>query len=267
MEMESRLPQFTTPLDNPVYASLTGSHARFAERRGNVLRYPPDMSPFIGLPEAPGPDDWAAVAELVGPGGVAFTPASSAPFPGDWELLWQGNGVQLVGDGLTPAEDPEAVRLGPDDVPEMLELADRTKPGPFLPRTIEFGAYLGIRRDGRLVAMAGERLRPPGFTEISAVCTDEAWRGHGFAARLTRAVAVGIARRGETPFLHAVATNTTAIKLYEKVGFTLRRAIVFPRARVPRALGGLARRMGTVRRGRVRCVRLRSVLDVAEQPP
>jgi hypothetical protein len=197
--MESHLSQFQHPLDNPVYASLTGSHARFAERRGNVLRYPPDMSPFIGMPDAPGPDDWAAVAELVGPGGVAFTPASSAPFPGDWELLRRGDGVQLVGDGLEPAEDPEAVRLGPDDVPEMLELADQTKPGPFLPRTIEFGAYLGIRRDGKLVAMAGERLRPPGFTEISAVCTDEAWRGHGFASRLTRAVTAGIARRGETP--------------------------------------------------------------------
>jgi predicted GNAT family acetyltransferase len=80
--------------------------------------------------------------------------------------------------------------------------------------------------------MAGERLRPPGYTEISAVCTDDAWRGHGFASRLSRAVAASIMARGETPFLHAVATNTSAIRLYESLGFTLRRMTIFPRARV-----------------------------------
>ena len=233
--MESRSSQSRHPLDNPVYASLTGPHADFAERRGNVLRYPPDMSPFIGMPGEPGPADWAAAAELAGPGGMVFAPGVYTPFPGDWEVLGQCVGVQMVAESLEPAEDLEAVRLGPDDVPEMLDLAGRTKPGPFLSRTIEFGTYLGIRRDGKLVAMAGERLRPPGFTEISAVCTDEAWRGHGFASRLTRAVAAVIAKRGDTAFLHAVATNTAAVRLYEKMGFTARRTTIFPRARTPLA--------------------------------
>jgi ribosomal protein S18 acetylase RimI-like enzyme len=146
-----------------------------------------------------------------------------------------GQGVQLTGDDLAVAADPEAVPLGPADVPQMLALVQRTEPGPFLPRTVEMGTYLGIRRDGVLVAMAGERLHPPGWTEISAVCTDEAWRGQGLATRLVRAVGAGIRARGEVPFLHAVADNTTAIRLYEQLGFRLRRATVFSAARVPEA--------------------------------
>jgi predicted GNAT family acetyltransferase len=125
------------------------------------------------------------------------------------------------------------VRLGPADVPEMLDLTARTRPGPFLPRTYELGAYLGIRRDGALVAMAGERLKPPGWTEISAVCTDDAWRGHGFASALIRVLVAGIRARGETAFLHAVATNTGAIRLYEAMGFELRRTTVFRALRTP----------------------------------
>ena len=113
----------------------------------------------------------------------------------------------------------EAVRLGADDVPDMLALVARTRPGPFLPRTVELGTYLGIRREGRLIAMAGERLHPPGWTEISAVCTDAAFRGQGLGSRLVRAVALGIRERGETPFLHTAATNTAAIRLYESLGF------------------------------------------------
>jgi predicted GNAT family acetyltransferase len=115
----------------------------------------------------------------------------------------------------------------------MLDLVRRTKPGPFLSRTIELGNYLGIRRDGALVAMAGERLHPPGWTEISAVCTDVAFRGQGLAARLVKAVAAGIRHRGETPFLHAAGNNTNAIRLYQTLGFTLRRHTTFQQVRVP----------------------------------
>ena len=131
-----------------------------------------------------------------------------------------------------PADD-EIIRLGPADVPEVLDLVERTRPGPFGPRTMELGTYLGIRRAGALVAMAGERLRPPGFTEVSAVCTDEAWRGHGFGSRLTLAVVAGIRARGEVPFLHAVATNAGAIRLYEQLGFEYRRPTMFKTARCP----------------------------------
>jgi ribosomal protein S18 acetylase RimI-like enzyme len=220
------------PLDNPVRASLAGPHARFAERRGNVLRYPPDVSPFLALPDQPDAADWADVAALAGPGALVALAGVRTPAPDGWETRVIGEGVQLVDNGVQGAADSEAVRLGPDDVPEMLELAGRTKPGPFLPRTVELGSYLGIRRDGALVAMAGERLHPPGWTEISAVCTDDAWRGLGFASRLVRALVAGIRARGETPFLHAVADNP-AIGLYEALGFRLRRRTVFSAAHVP----------------------------------
>ncbi|PSM40506.1 GNAT family N-acetyltransferase [Streptomyces dioscori] len=220
-------------LDNPARASLTGPHAHFAERRGRVLRYQADVSPWLALPDDPGADDWADVAALAGPGNEIALPGFRGEIPQGWEVTFRGEGVQFVDDGLAAAPDPEAVRLGPADVPEMLALVERTRPGPFLPRTVELGTYLGIRRNGALVAMAGERLHPPGWTEISAVCTDAAVRGQGLATRLTLAVAHGIRARGETPFLHTGADNTTAVRLYESLGFRLRRRTRFLAARVP----------------------------------
>ncbi|MFE1300346.1 GNAT family N-acetyltransferase [Streptomyces sp. NPDC058731] len=220
-------------LDNPALASLTGPHAHFAERRGRVLRYPLDVSPWLALPDEPDARDWADVAALAGPGAGVPLAGYTGPVPDDWEISFHVEGVQLVDDGLDAAPDPEAVRLTPADVPEMLDLVARTRPGPFLPRTIELGTYLGIRRGGALVAMAGERLHPPGWTEISAVCTDPAFRGQGLAGRLIRAVAHGIRERGESPFLHTGAQNTNAIRLYEALGFRLRRRTAFLEARVP----------------------------------
>jgi predicted GNAT family acetyltransferase len=120
----------------------------------------------------------------------------------------------------------------------MLDLVARTRPGPFLPRTIELGGYIGIRRNGALVAMAGERLRPPGWSEISAVCTDADFRGKGLATRLTLAVACAITDRGELPFLHAAADNVSAIRLYQSLGFRLRRTATFVVMRSPRAGAG-----------------------------
>ncbi|MEU6139832.1 GNAT family N-acetyltransferase [Streptomyces sp. NPDC047081] len=223
-------------LDNPALASLTGPHAHFAERRGRVLRYPVDVSPWLALPDQPDAEDWADLAALWGPGAEVPLPGFRGEVPEGWEITMKIDGVQLVDDGLDAAPDPEAVRLGPADVPEMLDLVARTRPGPFEARTIELGTYLGIRRDGALIAMAGERLHPPGWTEISAVCTDSAYRGEGLATRLILAVAHGIRERGETPFLHTGAANTTAIRLYESLGFALRRTTVFGAARAPQHL-------------------------------
>jgi len=225
----------SNPLDNPALWSLTGPHARFAERRGCVLRYPSDVCPFLGMPTEPGATDWADAAGLAGPGGLLALAAVEAPPPAGWQVDVVGEGVQMTGDGVAGVADPEAARLGAADVPEMLALARRTKPGPFLTRTVEMGTYLGVRRGGALVAMAGERLHPAGWTEISAVCTDEAWRGHGLASRLVLAVAAGIQARGEIPFLHALARNVTAIRLYEDLGFRIRRPVMFSVARVPEA--------------------------------
>jgi ribosomal protein S18 acetylase RimI-like enzyme len=218
------------PLDNPVFSSLRGAHARFAERRGNVLRYQVDVSPFLAMPEEPDEVDWADAADLVGPGGLLALAGTRVPPMAGWEVVTTLEGVQMTGERLAVIADQEAVPLGRADVPEMLDLTARAKPGPFLPRTFELGSYLGIRRQGALVAMAGERLHPDGWTEISAVCTDEAWRGQGLGTRLIKAVGAVIRERGDTPFLHALATNP-AVGLYERLGFRHREAILFSAAR------------------------------------
>jgi ribosomal protein S18 acetylase RimI-like enzyme len=232
-EVEAKTRAAAHPLDNPAYSSLTGPHAHFAERRGNALRHPVDVSPFVALPEAPDAQDWADLAALAGPGTVVPLAGVAIAPPDGWDIVFRAEVVQLVDDGVAAAADEEAVRLTPADVPQMLALVERTQPGPFLPRTIELGSYLGLRRNGELIAMAGERLQPPGWTEISAVCTDPAYRGLGLATRLVYAVAHGIRARGETPFLHAAADNTNAIRLYESIGFRLRRTATFQGVRVP----------------------------------
>jgi predicted GNAT family acetyltransferase len=170
---------------------------------------------------------------LIGPGAsVAVSGIDLAP-PEDWDIERTIAAVQLVDESIVAAADPEAVVLGVDDVPEMLDLVARTQPGPFARRTIELGTYLGIRRDGALIAMAGERLHPPGWVEVSAVCTDDAYRGQGLATRLVRAVAAGIRDRGATPFLQAAASNVRAIQLYLSLGFALRRETTVLLLRAP----------------------------------
>jgi ribosomal protein S18 acetylase RimI-like enzyme len=218
------------PLDEPVRASLLGPHAHLAQGHGDALRYDPDVAPFLAQPRSAG--EWDDVAELIGDG-RAVVPAFSPLDPLGLEVGTVLPGVQMLGDEVAGRTDPEAVRLGPDDVPAMQQLVARTRPGPFGPRTIEMGTYLGVVVDGALVAMAGERLHPPGYTEISAVCTDAAHRGRGLATRLVLAVAAGIRARGEVPFLHAAADNTTAIRLYSELGFRLRARPDFVALTVP----------------------------------
>lgn len=226
-------------LDNPVWAALSGPHARFAETNGHAARYRTDVAPFVALSSQIGEGTWLDLAELAGPDTVVTLARNGLTPPEHWEVVGRLDGVQLVGAGATgAADDPEAVVLTQADVPEMLDLVERTQPGPFLPRTVELGTYLGLRRDGALVAMAGERLRLPGWTEVSAVCTDAAYRGQGLANRLVRAVVAGILRRGETPFMHALASNTNAVRLYESLGFTLRQRMAFTALRVPADSGG-----------------------------
>ncbi|MGW8378276.1 GNAT family N-acetyltransferase [Streptomyces sp. ODS28] len=222
------------PLDNPAHSALTGPDARFAERAGRVLRYDTEVSPWYALPDDAGEQDWRDLARLAGPGASVMFAGPPARPPRDWEVTFDLAGVQLVDEGAEAAHDEEAVRLGPADVPEMLELTGRTRPGPFLERTVELGGYLGFRSGGALVAMAGERMHPPGWTEISGVCTDPDFRGKGLARRLILAVAANIRERGETPFLHTGHDNP-AIGLYEALGFRLRARPTFMAARVPGA--------------------------------
>ncbi|MEU8775677.1 GNAT family N-acetyltransferase [Streptomyces sp. NPDC048606] len=224
MSPESR--QDGAVLDNPVWAALSGPHRAFAQSVGRAARYLPDANPFAAVADPRDPRAWADLAELTGPGREVWLTGLPTPPPG-WRTLRTIPGVQLDGRAVRAEADPEAVRLGAADVPEMLELVALTAPGPFLPRTVELGTYLGIRHEGRLVAMAGERMRPTGWTEISAVCTHPDHRGRGLAQRLVRAVAAGVRERGDLPFLHAAADNTNAVRLYGAMGFALRREPVF----------------------------------------
>ena len=226
----------THPLDNPALSSLLGTHAHLAERYGQVVRYETDVSPWVAVPEPADEGVWKDVATLCGPGGVAtFAGLASTP-PTGWAVDFAIPGVQMTGESVQGKEDPDAIVLSAEDIPDMLDLVARTRPGPFLPRTIEMGTYLGIRHNGALVAMTGERLKPSGWTEISAVCTDDAFRGRGLATRLVLAVAAGIRARGETPFLHTGAANANAIRLYEALGFQVRRQITFMGVQVPALL-------------------------------
>ena len=158
----------THPLDNPVFAALTGEQATFAVRHGNAIRYRPDVSPFCAVADESSASDWAEAARLTAPGQVALFVRLSAGPPADWEIVAAREGVQLVADDLDPAADPEAVALTAADVPEMLELTERTKPGPFLHaagdnvNAIRLYKSLGFthRREVTFVATRPPRVRP-----------------------------------------------------------------------------------------------------------
>ncbi|MBL7259985.1 GNAT family N-acetyltransferase [Paractinoplanes lichenicola] len=214
-------------LDDPVVASLRGEHSKFAQTYGRAIRYDPQVAPFHAVEDPDDPQAWADLAALTGPGAeVAVAGPIPKRHPG-WEIAGEVAGVQFVDESLAAAPLANAQQLTPSDVPEILALIELTQPGPFRQRTIELGTYLGVRENGVLIAIAGERLHPPGWTEISAVCTHPAFRGQGLATRLVQAVAYGIRQRGEVPFLHTSAANANAIRLYESIGFRLRKRTTF----------------------------------------
>lgn len=222
-------------LDNPSWSALTGTHAHLAEGDDLARRYPADVSPITGVRSWTDPGVWDAIAALVGPGGHFSAPPVGVEPPHGWTVEARVEGVQLVEtERLVTRPDPEAVVLGADDVPEMLALVERSRSGPFEARTHLLGRYVGFRDgDGRLVAMAGERLRPAGWTEISAVTTDPDHRGRGLASRLVRDVAFHVQERGDRAFLHAAAQNVGAIGVYERLGFALRHRPTFGSLRAP----------------------------------
>jgi ribosomal protein S18 acetylase RimI-like enzyme len=209
-------------LDNPIWAALTGPHVALARARGGAVRYPADMALFSAVRDWKDDSAWADLAALAEPGATVILAGRAMTFPAHWAPAQRFKGIQMVGADVDMLHDAEAETLTSADVPEIVDLVRRTEPGPFLPRTIELGRYLGIRRNGRLVSLAGERLRGPGWTEISAVCTDDAYRGQGLAGRLVRAAAAGIDQRGETPVLHVDRDKPSTIRFYENLGFTAR---------------------------------------------
>jgi predicted GNAT family acetyltransferase len=219
------------PLDRPVWATLNGPHAHLAHPAPGgtpARRYVKDVNLFADTADD-APATRAALAALVGPGEtMLLLQVGEIALPPGLRLVKQALGVQMVATRALQAEvrDDDLVALGDGDAPEMLALARLTEPGPFGARTHTMGGFVGVREagrpGGRLLAMAGERFRPPGHVEISGVCTHPDARGQGLARRLSAAVAARIQARGEQPFLHAWQSNTAAIALYESLGFRLR---------------------------------------------
>jgi predicted GNAT family acetyltransferase len=212
----------THPLDLPAWTSLRTRQQALARGEGPALRYDGDYAIFAAIADHE-PDSLAALGALIVATGPAIVLQKDAlpPVPGT-RVEKHRMGVQMVAETLSGTSEIDFLELGDADAAEMLALATLTEPGPFFTRTHRLGDFIGIRDQGRLVAMAGERMKPDGFTEVSGVCTHPDFRGRGHAGALMRVVAARIAARGETPFLHAYADNRSAIALYESLGFRVR---------------------------------------------
>ena len=212
------------PLDRPVWSSLTTHHATLSEGNAVARRFLPDVNLFASACDDT-PEAAVALTGLVKPAELIFilqVPQVMKP-PGFVEVK-TAMGVQMVLSERRDVGEPEAeiVTLTDEDAAEMLALAQLTEPGPFLTRTHRMGHFRGVRIGGRLAAMAGERMRFPGYTEVSGVCTHPDFRGRGLARRLSVAVVTGIQARGDQAFLHSWKSNHAAISLYEGLGFRIR---------------------------------------------
>ena len=216
----------THPLDRPIWNALTTKQQALAEGGAVARRFPLTIAPFADMVDM-SPESFAALGALMSGTEIAvlFTP-DAVTAPDQFKTLLADTGEQMIG---TPAQSSlpgvEIVSLGVADVPEMIALVELTKPGPFSTRTHELGTFLGIRIDGQLVAMTGERMKPGSFTEMTAVCVHPDHRGRGYAQALLGAVARGIVDRGEIPFLHVFSSNASAIALYQRQGMEIRRRL------------------------------------------
>ncbi len=213
-------------LDHPIWSALTTRQHALAEGGARARRYPTPIAPFADIVDM-SPQSFAALGAMMSGSEIAvlFTP-DAVIAPAEFKILLAETGEQMIG---TPAESTipgvEPVTLGADDVPDMLALTELTKPGPFSARTHELGTFLGIQVDGRLVAMAGERMKPGDYTEMTAICVHPAYRGRGYGQVLLGAVARQILARAEIPFLHVFTNNTSAIALYRRQGMEIRRRL------------------------------------------
>ena len=215
------------PLDRPIWAALTTRQAPLARGGARALRFDPSCAMFAAAADD-GDAAMTALAALVAAhGDTALVEANPVRLPPGLTVVSQAPCHQMIAEVPAPASTPafEVVPLTEADAPQMYDLAILTKPGPYFARTHRLGDFIGVKQDGRLLAMAGERMKPAGFTEVSGVCTHPDARGRGYAGALSRIVAARIGARGETPFLHVYATNTGAIALYEALGFRLRQEL------------------------------------------
>jgi len=221
---DSNLPAH--PLDNVIWRALTSRNRNVAVGDPLALRYPAPIAPFAAMIDRTTAGFQSLRALLPAGDQIALFTLDEVIPPSSFSVVKRDIVDQMVCDRILAQDGSAPIgRLEAGDVPDMLALVEATHPGPFGPRTIELGQFIGIRRDGMLVAMAGERMRLDGFTEISAVCVHPSCRGQGLAAELVSTLARSIASRGETSFLHVFNSNHAAIELYRKLGFVLRQHV------------------------------------------
>jgi ribosomal protein S18 acetylase RimI-like enzyme len=212
-------------LDNPAWNALGSLQRAFGTGASLARVYLPDVSPLAGLADLSA-DAFGQLRRIADGRLVSLLLRSaSMPTPG-WRIVASAPLCQmLLSTAPSPAQYGEA--LGEPDATAMMALAELTRPGPFAMRTWQLGSYIGTRDSGRLVAMAGERMRLPGYTEISAVCSHPQHSGRGHAARLISSLAHSAWERGEIPFLHVRQDNRRAIDLYERLGFQTRQTFSY----------------------------------------
>jgi ribosomal protein S18 acetylase RimI-like enzyme len=217
-----------TPLENPVWASLATGHSAMARVNGAAARYPGDISPLSAIRES-SPQAFADLRAMTQSGEiVGLVTGFDVTIPDDWEILLSRFIDQMVCEDFHPAADITPLLLSDKDVPEMIALTKLTQPGPFEHGTIGMGKYLGLRAaDGTLMAMAGQRMSPTNFREISAVCTHPDHQGKGYAGKLMTILAREIIADGKMPILHVKTENASAKHLYAKLGFRVRKPMHF----------------------------------------
>ena len=214
------------PLDNPAWYALRGPQAALGLGDDVARRYRPEIDPIAAFPDEVPAASWDTLTGLMDVDGPLLFLRAALDVPEHWSIRFHMGVPQMIATRSLPHPSGVAFRqLTPEDDAEMLALAQATQPGPFALRTRELGEYIGVHEDGRLVAMAGVRMHVPGYREISAVCTDPAFRGRGLAAALTAEIGARIQEAGETPFLHVREDNAGAIRVYERMGFETRRVL------------------------------------------
>lgn len=214
------MPRMSALLDNIMWHCLSGPHARFATGGGGIRRYAPGFSPIVGA-EDPLRPDFDTLTNYCAPGESFYTDQWSGAAPRGWRIDREAKMFKMLWDGTAPTEDPApgAVALRPEHAAQAVELATLTNPGPFGLRTPELGEYFGYFADGRLIAMAGERMCAGDLHEVSGICTHPDHQGKGFARKLTLKLVYRQLQRGKTPFLHVMSHNAPARALYARIGF------------------------------------------------